>query len=184
MFSLTIPLPFLDEKAVREIKKLLDGMETASDEGVVRGGVASDGEAAAYALVWEWGNARQTKKGPKTTLGINPDGEEVWLTIQAPMGYIAIHEGEYFQMIENALAEADFGDMKSGEVLRAMKAASIQAGQQIAELIRDSAPIDTGALRDSIQAVSPDDPELETEEPEMAIGEEGSFQESVLREQL
>jgi hypothetical protein len=172
MFSISVPLPGLDGATAKELKKLLKGMQDASAAGPVRGGVQSEGDAAAYALVWEWGNARQTQKGPKTTLGTNPDGEQVWLSIQAPYGYIRINEAEYIKIIENELGSMDFGGMGTGqEILDAIRESSGFAAQKIAEIIREHAPVDSGMLRESIQPCHPDDPDLETEDEELELGE-------------
>jgi hypothetical protein len=172
MFTLDIPLPGFDDATVKEIKKLLDGYVAAAKDGPVRGGVVSEGDAAAYALVWEWGNARQTKQGPKTVRGMNPDGEEVWLSIQAPSGYIAIHEPEFLQIIQYQLGAVDFSEAETGKEIRAeMKRASTAAARMIAELIKDFAPVDKGALRDSIEAADPDDPDLAVEDEDIELGE-------------
>jgi hypothetical protein len=168
---LNIPLPGLDDASVKELKELFKGYEQASVQGPVRGGVISEGDAAAYALVWEWGNARQTKEGPKTVLGMNPEGERVWLSIQAPFGYIRIHEAEYQRIVLEQLGNVDLSEADTGnEILAEIKKASIKASQQIAEIIKDAAPIDTGALRESIKAAEPDDPDLDIEDEEIELG--------------
>lgn len=172
MFSINIPLPALDELAVKEIKKTLDGFKEASAEGPIRGGVASEGDAAAYALVWEWGNARQTKKGPKTTLGMNPDGSQVWLSLQAPFGYIRINEDKYIEILQKELAEMKFGKLQGKEILDALRQASINASEKIAELIRETVPVDSGNLKESIVAMEPDDPDLEEVDQALELGSE------------
>jgi hypothetical protein len=172
MFALNIPIPAFDAETVKEVKKLLDGYEQAAKAGLVRGGVVSEGEAASYALVWEWGSARQTKEGPKTVKGINPDGEEVWLSIQAPFGYIRIHEAEFVRIIEEKLANTDFSNTETGKQVRdEMKKASLQAAEAIAEILREGAPRDRGDLQESIQAADPDDPDLAVEDEDIELGE-------------
>lgn len=171
MFSINVPFPAFDDKTVQEIKKLLKSYEEAAAEGPVRGGVIVEGEAADYALVWEWGNARQTQKGPKTTLGTNPDGKQVWLTIQAPFGYIRINEGKYINIIETELDKLDFSEAEDGEDIRALlETAAFKASNQIAKVIADAAPYDTGQLRDSIQPADPKDPDLKKIEDELELG--------------
>lgn len=185
MFSLTVPLPSLDEPTVKELKKLLDGYQQAAQQGPIRGGVVSEGDAAAYALVWEYGNARQTKEGPKTVKGVNPDGEEVWLSVQAPFGYIRIHEPAFLQILQEKLGTIDFSDSVSAkEVREAIKKASASAAEQIAELIRESAPIDSGDLRESIQAADPDDADLakESDDDDVELGE-SSFEHVIRKTQ-
>ena len=164
MFTITIPIPGLDDLAVKDIKKTLDEFTKASEEGPVRGGVASEGDASAYALVWEWGNARQTKKGPKTVLGINPDGKQVWLSIQAPQGYIRLHTSDYLDILEKELAEADFENLDAESIRLEMKLVCSRAAEKMAELIKDTVPVDSGELRDSIKAMDPDDEDLEKDD--------------------
>lgn len=162
----------MDGASVKELRELLDSYRRVSEEGPVRGGIISEGDAAAYALVWEWGNARQTKKGPKTVRGINPDGEEVWLSIQAPFGYIRINEPEYINIIQQKLGEIDLSDVKDAEGIREeIKSASASAAEMITEIIRHVAPVDTGALRESIQPADPGDPDLAVEDDEIELGE-------------
>ena len=172
MFSISVPLPSFDGDTVKALKKILTGMEEASEEGPVRGGVVSEGDAAAYALVWEYGNARQTKKGPKTVRGENPDGESVWLSIQAPAGYIRVNEAEYIRIIEDQLGAMDLGNLETGKDIRkAMTAASAKSAELIAEVIKQFVPVDSGALRESIGPADPDDPELAEDDMDMELGE-------------
>lgn len=172
MFQLSVPLPGLDKPTVKELKKLLDGYTQAAAAGPIRGGVAVEGDAAAYALVWEWGNARQTKEGPKTVKGQNPDGEEVWLSIQSPFGYIAINEPVYFQILEAQLGEADFSKAKSAkDIIQEIQRVSQKAAQLIAEVIRQHAPEDSGQLREEIQPAEPDDPDLAVDNEEIELGD-------------
>lgn len=172
MFSLSVPLPGFDSNTVKKLQKLLDGYSKAADGGPIRGGVTVEGEAAAYALVWEWGNIRQTKEGPKTVKGMNPDGEEVWLSTQAPFGYIRINEPMYFQILQDKLGTVDFSDVESAkQILDEMKRASAEAGELIAEIIREHAPVDSGQLREEIQAADPDDPDLAVSDDELELGE-------------
>jgi hypothetical protein len=172
MFILDIPLPGFDEPTTKQIQKLLDGYKKAAEEGPVRGGVVVEGDAAAYALVWEWGNARQTKQGPKTVKGINPDGSEVWLSIQAPSGYIAIHENEFLQIIDYQLGQIDLSEAETGKEIRdEMKKASLASARMIAEIIRDFAPVDKGLLRESIEATDPNDPDLAVEDDDIELGD-------------
>ena len=172
MFSINIALPALDTLAVKEVKKVLDGFKQASAEGPVRGGVASVGEASAYALIWEWGNARQTQKGPKTVLGVNPDGEQVWLSLQAPFGYVRIHESEYIQILEKELKEIDFNALDARDIRTAMELVALKASEKIAELIRETVPVDSGDLKESIVALDPDDPALEEIDEGLELGSE------------
>jgi hypothetical protein len=171
MFFLDVPLPVMNNAAVKEIKKVLKSYQDAALDGPVRGGVVSTGDAASYALVWEWGNARQTKQGPKTVKGMNPDGSSVWLSIQAPFGYIRIHEAEYIRILEQQISDADFKQVESGKDIRkVLKQVAATAGAKIADVIRSVAPIDSGDLRESIKAATPDDPDLDITDDEIELG--------------
>lgn len=132
-------------------------LEFEEQDELVQSGVVSEGEAAAYALVWEWGNMRQTQKGPKTTMGINPDGQRVWLSIQAPFGYIRIHQGEFWKIILEQMEKARFDSPDTGVISDELRKVAFHSAKKIAKLIRDSAPVDSGELRGSIKAVEPDD---------------------------
>ncbi len=181
MFTINVPLPGLDDKTVKELEKVFNSLKDAAKEGPVRGGVISEGDAAAYALVWEWGNARQTQSGPKTVLGTNPDGDSVWLSIQAPTGYIRVNEDEYIRILEDQLGQMDL-DLTTGDQIRkAMIAASAIAAERIADVIRENAPKDSGDLRDSITAADPNDPELATVDEELELGGSGFHHESMRR---
>ena len=57
--------------------------------------------------------------------------------------------------------------MFSKDFLEELKAASADAASKIADLIRDSAPVDSGALRESIMPAHPDDPDLAVEDDEI-----------------
>lgn len=120
-------------------------------------GVASVGAAAAYAEVWEWGNVRQTKPGPKTVLGTNPDGESVWLTIQAPFGYIKINENAYWDALKQELGKVKFDSTNAAGITKELEAASIKAMKLCAQVIGDHAPVDSGALSKSFQVIEPGD---------------------------
>lgn len=120
-------------------------------------GVVSEGDAAAYALVWEWGNARQTQKGPKTTQGINPNGDRVWLSIQAPFGYVRINELYYWQIVNEEMDKVKFDGSDTGDISQALLACTKRIGKRIADVIKEAAPVDSGDLRRSIKAVDGDD---------------------------
>lgn len=123
--------------------------QSLPDEAVY-GGIASQGEASAYSQVWEWGNVRQYQKGPKTTFGINPDGERIWLTIQAPFGYVRINSTRFADAILQEMASVD---PSSTEITQQLYQAAGRASVTVASIARETVPVDTGALRDSIVAV-------------------------------
>jgi len=123
-------------------------------------GVSVDGPAAAYAEVWEWGNARQTKQGPKTVLGVNPNGESVWLSSQAPHGYIRVNESRYVDIVKIGLGTVTFKGPTAQEIVSELEKTGVKMMEQIAEVVAETAPVDTGQLSESFKAVKPGDPLL------------------------
>jgi hypothetical protein len=110
-------------------------------------------------------NVRQHKQGPKTTLGINlMTGEQVWLSIQAPSGYIRVNEQEYWSIMNKCFRELTLAGTTTEEIRKEIEAAAYKAARLIAEVIRDTAPEDSGLLRASILAVKPGDEMLELDE--------------------
>lgn len=155
-----LPLPALSMiPDVKGLQEVLAPIMSGTQE-IVRGGVMSYGEAAAYALVWEFGNARQTKEGPKTTLGITPDGEQVWLSIQAPSGYIRIHDAEFREILTEELGRVL---IFSTNLRKELEDASYRAARRIAPLIESTAPVDEGKLVASVLALYANDPDLATD---------------------
>src|SRR5476649_808458 len=126
-------------------------LEFAEHDQEVNAGVASTGPAAAYAEVWEWGNVRQSKPGPRTVLGTNPDGKSVWLSIQAPFGYIQIHENDYWEALKEELGKVKFSSTTAKGITEELQAAAKKAMKKCAQLISESAPVDTGQLADSFK---------------------------------
>ncbi len=117
----------------------------------VEAGIVSEGEASAYANVWEWGNVRQTKKGPKTTWGINPDGQGAWLTIQAPHGYIRVHQTAYELIMMEEMYKVNFSLSKGREIDKQVKRAVDRISKKILRILQDTVPVDTEALKDSLR---------------------------------
>ena len=143
------------------IKTFLKELE---DDGIVESGVSAEGPAAAYALVWEFGNLRQTKKGPKTVLGVNPRGERVWLSSQAPYGYIWTNTQKFLTQASQELEKVTFKGTTKRETTEELERASIKAVERMAGTVSESAPVDSGQLSDSIRAVEPGDALLEENE--------------------
>lgn len=112
--------------------------------------VVSVGGPAAYSLVWEFGNARQTKKGPKTTLGINPNGERVWLTIQAPRGYIRVLVPQFKKIITEEIEAIRFAK-KFDAVEKALIRAAGRIAKRMRKLLRETVPVDKHDLQKSLQ---------------------------------
>lgn len=126
--------------------------ELTDIDEVVQFGIVSEGDAADYALVWEWGNVRQTKAGPKTTWGVNPNGSGAWLTIQAPTGYIRINTPLYWAIVFREMDKVKFTGARDGSKIDAqIRKASIRISKKILKVIQDTVPIDKGDLRDSLK---------------------------------
>lgn len=108
------------------------------------------GPAAAYALVWELGAIHLSKPGPKTVWSTNAYGESVILTIQAPHGFVRVNKQKYIEFIKDELSKANFQGQDYSTVF---KQVMDNAADRAAQLIAETAPIDTGQLRESIQAI-------------------------------
>ena len=119
----------------------------------IDGGVKVTGPAASYWGVWEWGSVRITKPGPKTTWGTNPAGERVVLTLTAPTGYIRTNRQRYVNALRSELAAAGLASNPISQWPRRLRQAFNNASAICAEIIRQSAPEDTGQLKAGIVAV-------------------------------
>jgi hypothetical protein len=167
MFSIDLPsLAAADLVDNTEIEKFAREVDSI---GEVPGGVASVGDAAAYALVWEWGNVRQTKKGPNTVMGINPDGERVWLSIQAPEGYIRVNTPQFLDALDLALSQVSFRTLSARAIREEIEKASLKASKKIVVILQHSAPIDSGDLRESFTVLNPKDPDLISNEEDLDL---------------
>lgn len=157
--------------AIQVVLENLDEVlvELNQKDQVISSGVASIGEAAAYALVWEWGSARISEPGPNTCIGVNPDGSSVILSVQAPFGYISINEPLYWAILEAELKKIKFGNSSIEGLLDELQQAALRAAEEFVPILRSAAPKDSGALRDSIQVVDPG--ELSDSEDESTISE-------------
>jgi hypothetical protein len=134
----------------KQLDKFVEELSGFDEDEIIRVGVGATGPAAEYAMVWEWGNVRQTKQGPKTVLGINPDGQQVWLTIQAPFGYIRVNTEKYWQIIYQEIGKVNF-DRSGREIDAQIRNASNRISERILEVIRDTVPVDSGELRDALR---------------------------------
>ena len=147
-----------------DIDKFLLEMEQHDRE--VKAGVAVLGDPADYGLVWEWGNRRQKKSGPRTVIGTNPHGEQVWLSSQAPFGWIRINEPFMHRIVDEVLAELSFDQPSAAAITKVIEGGAKKISKAIAQVLQDSAPVDTGALRRAIVPVDPDDIILDRETDE------------------
>jgi hypothetical protein len=121
----------------------------------VKAGVAIQGQAAGYGLVWEWGTVR-IRPGPKTTYGSNPDaGTVAVFTRTAPSGYVRIHRQQFLEMAKQAVTSIKFNAaLANGSLAAELQDNANKAMTEAAQLMAMDAPIDTGLLRRSINAIS------------------------------
>lgn len=145
---------FLDELA-RQDKRVKVGVEIVGEPEDV------------YGLVWEWGNRRQKKPGPKTVLGTNPDGKMVWMSSQAPFGWIRINESFMLRIVDDVMATADFQDATKEGVRKELERLAKAISKGCAEVLQMSAPEDSGALKKAIKPVDPGDAILDQEADEL-----------------
>lgn len=138
-------------------------LEFEEHDQMIEYGVMATGPAAAYAEVWEWGNARQTKAGPKTVLGTNPDGEMVWLSSQAPFGYIRVNQDQFLEVVKIELGKVKFNSTNAAGITEELQKAGRKIMKEISGIIQDTAPVDTGQLRSSFKVVEDGDSLLDSD---------------------
>ena len=132
--------------------KLIDDLDLGlGARPTIAMGLQLNGHAIAYGMVWEWGRV-DINPGPKTQWGVNPDGDRVVLTITAPMGWIRVNKDRYRKIIQEELEKAQFWKMTLKQMAKAVEKALRAAGPRIADLMANTAPIDTGELRAEIRA--------------------------------
>lgn len=136
-------------------------LEFAEHDREIKVGVAVVGDPAAYALVWEWGNTRQTQPGPRTVLGTNPNGEMVWMSSQAPFGYIRRNEEHFWDALENSLGKVRFDQPDAHSMTLELERAAVRAAKMVVEILHENAPRDSGDLADAFVVVDPTDPILD-----------------------
>jgi len=109
------------------------------------------GEVADYALIWEWGRVT-CQPGPKTMWSTNPDGQTVVMTKTAPNGFIRVNQAKYRQFVKEELKKIPWKKIKKfRQIPPEIEEALFRAASRCANLIAQSAPIDTGALREAIR---------------------------------
>lgn len=125
----------------------------------VRAGIAVRGKAARYAQVWEWGTLRFKQPGPKTQWGSNPDGDGMRIfTKTAPSGYVRMHKVQFYDMVKLAVTSISVqSSLSDGSYQQKLTDNINKAATEIAQIMAKDAPIDTGLLRASIQAVGTSD---------------------------
>jgi hypothetical protein len=127
------------------------------------GGVKIQGEVNFIkAMVWDLGYVtRVIKPGPKTMWSMNVFDEPKVLTITAPTGFIRVNRDRYVTIARSELQKADFANTPVTGWPTLINEALSSAAEQLAEIVREAAPVDTGAMRDSIMPAYPDDPVLQ-----------------------
>lgn len=119
-------------------------------------GVAASGPGTAYALVWELGNIRMTKAGPKTVMGHNPiSGETAFFSTQAPLGYVRVLVPVFMQIIVNEMRTVQWASANKAVIEKQIKNAAAVITQKMAQLVAQHAPVDTGDLQMSIVPIAP-----------------------------
>ena len=142
--------------------------ELERQDKMIKAGVEVVGDPEdVYGLVWEWGNRRQKKPGPKTVIGTNPAGKMVWLSSQAPFGWIRINEPFMLRIVDDVMATAEFTDPSRDGVRRELERLAKKISKGCAEVLAMSAPVDSGALRKAIKPVDPGDAILDQETDEL-----------------
>jgi hypothetical protein len=142
-------------------------LEMQEHDKEIKAGVMIVGEPEdVYGPVWEWGNRRQKKSGPRTVIGTNPRGQMVWLSSQAPFGWIRINEPFMHRIVDDVLGELSFDQPDAASITREIERGAKKISKAIADVLKDSAPVDTGALRRSIVPVDPNDAILDQETDE------------------
>ena len=119
------------------------------------GGIAVYGPAAAYALVPEYGWARGP--GKKTLWGTNAKGQRAIMSTQAPEGYVSIHEKDMWPIIIEEISQINFSAKSEKELTIRLEVALDNAAQRIAQLIANSAPVDSGDLKSGVNLVDSTD---------------------------
>lgn len=152
-------------------------LEFEEHDQEIKSGVMVVGDAAAYAEVWEWGNLRQTKPGPRTVIGTNPKGDMVWLSSQAPFGWIRVNEDEMWAAIRNELEKANFNQPDARSMTVELEKRATNAAKAVRLILHEHAPKYSGELADALVVVNPADSVLDTEDDDYGAlaltGDEG-----------
>lgn len=128
---------------------------------VVRAGVKLTGPAVGWGLVWEFGSARISEPGPKTTWGTNPNGQKVVLTLQAPRGWIRVNRQRYVEFVLARMNAVNWAKYPVQSWRYVAADTLYKAAQDCAALMEETAPVDTGQLVSGIVAVNEPDPILD-----------------------
>lgn len=126
----------------------------------VAAGVKLEGEAAKYGLIWEWGRV-DINPGPKTMWSTSPGGYPAVLTITAPLGWIRVNKAQFQVILKDELKKMNFSGSAPNKWPNMLRSALGYAAERCANLMSQTAPIDTGLLRASIHPVTENDPVMQ-----------------------
>lgn len=140
----------------------LDQLPTATQSipEKIQAGVKLDASVVTRGMVWEYGRI-DIQPGPKTMLSTNMDGEERVLTITAPHGWIRVNRDKYQQIIKQRIAQIQWNKYPLSQWEKVLRDTAYKAMQECAEVMEQTAPVDSGELRGGIIPVNEPDPILE-----------------------
>jgi hypothetical protein len=136
---------------VKNIEALTEQLALGHARPRILLGLQVSAEVAMRALVWEWGRVT-CQPGPKTLWSENFQGETVVLTKTAPFGYIRVNRAKYRQFIREEIKNLNMAKLKPSQWNPALEQALRRAAKRCAELMAATAPVDSGRLREEIQA--------------------------------
>jgi hypothetical protein len=105
--------------------------------------------ATVYGLIWEWGRI-SCNPGPKTLWSTNPLGETRVMTKTAPHGWVRVNRERYLRIMKERFSQLHLNGVPPREWNRLLQTLLGVVASDCAELMAETAPIDTGNLRESI----------------------------------
>lgn len=135
---------------VKNVDALTERLALGKTRARITLGIQLNGPAAEYGLIWEWGKV-SIQPGPKTLWSTNPDGEEVVLTKTAPFGYIRVNRTMYRRYIKEEVAKINFHGLPPSQWNPQLEKALNRAAKRCANLIAETAPEDSGELKNEIR---------------------------------
>lgn len=150
----------------------LDKLEKAFSDlpSSVGAGVKLDAEAVVRGMVWEWGRI-DINPGPKTMWSTSPGGYPAVLTITAPHGWIRVNRDQYQAILKEEMKKVNFIGAHPSKWPNMIRTAAGYAAERCANLMSQTAPIDTGLLRSSIHPVTEQDPTMQNDKGAVNIGD-------------
>jgi hypothetical protein len=142
---------------IQNLDKIADMFAALPEK--LEAGVKVVGDATAYSLVWEHGSARMHKPGPKTVLSTNPAGQPAILSLQAPHGYIRINRQQYIEILHEQFSQLKLDGAPRTWTSKLTKFLNTSA-DLCADVISETAPVDSGLLSESIKLAKVGDASL------------------------